>query len=100
MMEKLPENHDIQQWRQAYRVLQGCGSPHCPGDDRLIALILHETQDAEREQLADHLVRCRRCTDLYRTLLRIHHDLMGTLPGAGKSGSATTDGTGEGAEQL
>jgi hypothetical protein len=55
-MEKLPENHDIQQWRQAYRVLQGRGSPHCPGDDRLIALVLYETQDAERAQLADHLV--------------------------------------------
>jgi hypothetical protein len=98
MMEKWPEDRDIQQWRQGYRILQDGGGASCPDHDRLIALVLHETQDAERDQLADHLVRCRRCTDCYRTLLRLYHDLTGILPSTGQPGSVTTDGTGEGAE--
>jgi hypothetical protein len=80
MTDMWPKDLDLQSWRQAYRDLQGRGSPSCPPDERLIALVLHEDQSAEREPLADHLVSCRRCTDFYQLLLRVHRDLRGTLP--------------------
>lgn len=89
-MDAWPDDLDLQAWRQAYRELQGRGSPGCPPDERLIALVLHETQSAEREPLADHIVRCRRCTDLSRLLLRMHRDLAGTFPELAPSQPTTT----------
>jgi hypothetical protein len=80
MTDTWPDDLDLALWRQTYRGLQGPGSPDCPPDDRLIALVLHEPPRAEREQLADHIVRCRRCTDLYQFLLRVHHDLTEMRP--------------------
>jgi hypothetical protein len=50
------------------------GSPGCPPEACLIALVLHEPPRAERADLADHIVRCRRCTDVYQLLLRVRHD--------------------------
>jgi hypothetical protein len=38
-------------------------------------------------------VSCRRCTDLYQLLLRVHRDLTGAHPGPAPSESATTPGT-------
>jgi hypothetical protein len=72
-METWPDELGLAAWRQAYRNLQDPGSPGCPPEDRLIALVLHEPPRAEREELADHIVRCRRCTDLYQLLLRVRH---------------------------
>jgi hypothetical protein len=80
MMDTWPDDLDLASWRQAYRGLQGPGSPDCPPDDRLITLVLHEPLRAEREHLADHIVSCRRCTDLYQLLLRVHHDLTEMRP--------------------
>ena len=79
-MDTWPDDRDIELWREAYRSLQSHGSPSCPPDDRLIALVLHEHQSAGREQLADHIVSCRRCTDLYQILLRVHRDFTETRP--------------------
>ena len=80
IMDAWPDDLDIESWRQAYRDLQSHGSPSCPPDDHLIALVLHERPCAEREQLADHIVSCRRCTDLYRLLLHVHRDLTDGYP--------------------
>jgi hypothetical protein len=79
-MDTGPEDLELESWRQAYRDLQSRGSSSCPPDDRLIALVLHEHPGAEREQLADHIVSCRRCTDLAQLLLRVHRDLTRALP--------------------
>jgi hypothetical protein len=79
-METWPDDLDLAAWRQAYRSLQSLGSPGCPPEDCLIALILHEPPRAERAELAEHIVRCRRCTDLYQLLLRVHHDRRETRP--------------------
>jgi hypothetical protein len=89
-MDTWPDDPELQAWRQAYRDLQGRGSPTCPPDDRLIALVLHETPQAERAQLADHIVRCRRCTALSQLLLRVHRALTETLPEPAPPVSATT----------
>jgi hypothetical protein len=87
-METSPDNLDLESWRQAYRDLQRRGSPSCPPDDRLIALVLHEYPGAERAQLADHIVSCRRCTDLAQLLLRVHRDLTKVLPDPAPSDSS------------
>jgi hypothetical protein len=79
-METWPDELDLVAWRQAYRSLQDPGSLSCPPEDRLIALVLHEPTHAERAELADHIVRCRRCTDLYQLLLRVRHDRMAARP--------------------
>jgi hypothetical protein len=62
----------LKAWRQTYRALQGPGSPACPRDDELIALVLNEVDAGERQRLADHIVQCQRCTDMYRLLVRLH----------------------------
>jgi hypothetical protein len=79
-METWPDDLDLAAWRQAYRSLQDPGSPDCPSEDRLITLVLHEPPHAERAELADHIVRCRRCTGLYQLLLRVRHDRRETRP--------------------
>jgi hypothetical protein len=73
-METWPDDLDLMAWRQAYRSLQDPGSPGCPPEDRLITFVLHEPPRAERAALADHIVRCRRCTSLYQLLLRVRYD--------------------------
>jgi hypothetical protein len=79
-METWPDELGLAAWRQAYRSLQDAGSPSCPPEDRLIALVLHEPPCAERAELADHMVRCRRCTDLYQLLLCVRHDRRAARP--------------------
>jgi hypothetical protein len=92
-METWHDDLDLAAWRQAYRSLQTPGSPSCPPEDRLIALVLHEPSCAERAALADHIVRCRRCTDLYQLLLRVRHDRRETRPAlAPPEAAAPADG--------
>jgi hypothetical protein len=91
MMDTWPDDRDIESWRQAYRHLQGRGSPSCPSDDRLIDLVLHEHACAEREQLADHIVSCCRCTALCQILLRVHRDLTRVPLAPTPPESATTN---------
>jgi hypothetical protein len=91
-MNTRPDDLDLESWRQAYRDLQSRGSPSCPPDDRLIALVLHEDPGVERAQLADHIVSCRRCTALCQILLGVHRDLTGVLPAPVPPESATTSG--------
>jgi hypothetical protein len=92
-METWPDDLDIESWRQAYRDLQSRGSASCPPDDRLITLVLHGHPCPEREQLADHIVNCRRCTGLYRILLHVHRDLTGKHPDTAPSESTMTSET-------
>jgi hypothetical protein len=79
-MDTWPDHLDMEAWRQAYRDLQSRGSARCPPDDQLIDLALHKHSGNEREQLADHIVSCRRCTDLYRLLVHAHRDLTNGRP--------------------
>ena len=71
MSDPFRNDLDLKAWRQAYRALQAPGSPACPPDDQLIALVLNEVDAGERERLADHIVQCQRCTDTYRLLVRL-----------------------------
>ena len=72
MSDPFRNDLDLKAWRQAYRALQAPGSPACPPDDQLIALVLNEVDVGERERLADHIVQCQRCTDTYRLLVRLY----------------------------
>ncbi len=82
MMGSFPDDADLQSWRQAYRATQAPGSPACPTDDQLIAMVLNERHGEDRERLADHIVRCQRCTAAYQRLLRLHRAATEALPEA------------------
>ena len=81
---KDPASNDpaLRAWRQAYRATQAAGSSACPSDERLIALVLDEIADAERNQLVNHVVRCRPCTTTCHTLLRLQRVVDTELPDA------------------
>jgi hypothetical protein len=71
--------------REAYRALQGEGSPACPSDDELAGLVLGEDAEARRTALADHVVSCRRCSESVAILLETHREISGdgrTAPAA------------------
>jgi hypothetical protein len=72
MSDPFRDDPALKGWRQTYRALQGPGSPACPHDDELIALALTEVDVGERQRLADHIVQCQRCTDMYRLLVRLY----------------------------
>jgi hypothetical protein len=104
MMDMCPDDLDIESWRRAYRDFQGPGSASCPPDDHMIVLVLHEQPCTERGQLADHIVSCRRCTDLYRILVHVHRGLTGghddTVPlGSGVAPEMTEQRSGERGDQ-
>jgi hypothetical protein len=58
--------------RGAYRALQTGGSEQCPTDEELAALVAGEAAPPRREDLADHVVACRRCTESTGILLDVH----------------------------
>lgn len=72
MSDPFRNDPNLKAWRQAYRTLQAPGSQACPSDDQLIALVLNEVNAGERERLADHIVQCQCCTDMYRLLMRLY----------------------------
>ena len=72
MSDPFRNDLDLKAWRQTYRAMQAPGSPACPPDDQLIALVLNEVDAGERERLADHIVQCQCCTDTYRLLVRLY----------------------------
>ena len=63
--------------RETYRVLQAEGSPGCPTDEELAALALGEPEPARRDALADHVVRCRRCSETAGLLLEMRRETAG-----------------------
>ena len=74
MSDPFRNDPDLKAWRQAYRALQAPGSPACPSEHQLIALVLNEVDSGERQRLADHIVQCQRCTDMYRLLMRLYQE--------------------------
>jgi hypothetical protein len=62
---------DLKAWKRAYRSLQAPQSCNCLRDEQFLALILDAIHGAARTALADHIVRCQRCTDVYQWLLRL-----------------------------
>ena len=63
---------ELSAWRETYRGLQGEGGDDCPGDERLAALAIGELESPTRDELADHMVACRRCSGRYRDLASLH----------------------------
>ena len=57
--------------RESYRRLQSEGTAACPTSETLAALAIGEPVP-EREEIADHIVSCRRCGPDYQILLRTH----------------------------
>jgi len=75
-MDTFSNDMDLRGWRQAYKASQSPGSPTCPSDDRLIALVLRELHGEARDSLADHIVRCQRCSATCQMLLRLHRAVL------------------------
>jgi hypothetical protein len=67
-------------WRDAYGGLQSDGAASCPDAERLCALVLGEFGQADRLELADHVVACRRCSETMRDLLELHGEAALDLP--------------------
>jgi len=62
-------------WRRLYREhLQEEGSPACPAPELLAAAATGELDEGERQQVAAHVVACRRCAADFRTLLALHQE--------------------------
>ena len=57
-----------------YRELQGPGSDACPPTEALAALAVGERKP-ESENVADHVVSCRRCADDMQVLLRTRAEM-------------------------
>jgi hypothetical protein len=76
MMDALPNDADCNEadltaWQRAYRSLQAPRSCDCLRAEQFLALVLEAIHGAARTRLADHIVRCQRCTDVYQVLLRL-----------------------------
>jgi len=75
-----PETADL---RRAYRDLQEAGSPACPAPETLAALATGELEGDERRRVADHVVRCRSCTDSTQILMQTDAEAGGSRRAAG-----------------
>lgn len=63
--------------RAAYRALQAEGSAQCPADEELAALVVGEIEPPRREELADHVIACRRCAESAGILFEAHREAGG-----------------------
>jgi hypothetical protein len=75
-----PETADL---RRAYRDLQEAASGACPPPETLAALATGELAGEERQRLADHVVRCRSCTDNTQILMQTDAEAGGARRAAG-----------------
>src|SRR5262249_61691505 len=75
-----PETADL---RRAYRDLQEPGSGTCPAPETLAALATGELAGEERLRVADHVVRCRSCTDNAQILMQTDAEAGGARRAAG-----------------
>ena len=64
-----PESTDL---RRTYRALQNSGPEGCPPPDALTALAAGDLGGEERRKIADHVVRCRACSDNTQILMQTH----------------------------
>lgn len=65
------DDADLRAWKRAYRSLQVSGSQDCLSEEQFLAMLSEHLCGAARTNLADHIVQCQRCTDLYQLLLRL-----------------------------
>ena len=70
-MSAAPNAFDLQVWKERYRSVQIERSPDCLSETQFMAMILKRVHGAARRELADHVVACRRCTEIYQLLLRL-----------------------------
>lgn len=75
-----PDSPDL---RRTYRAVQEPGSEACPTPEALAALATGELAGDERQQIADHVVRCRACSENAQILLQAHAE-SGGRPRAGR----------------
>jgi len=69
-----PETPDL---RKSYSALQLAGSEGCPPPEALAALVTGELAGEERQRAADHVVRCRRCSETSQILFQTHASALG-----------------------
>lgn len=89
--EPEPMSHrpdDLAAWRRAYLADLPEGSPACPGEEELAALVLGEVAGDARLRLADHLVACRRCAGIYGTLAELDREATAAPAGAGRGAAS------------
>ena len=67
--EQGPDAADL---RKAYHALQERGSDGCPPPETLAALATGELAGDERKRIADHVIRCRTCSEAAQILLQTH----------------------------
>jgi hypothetical protein len=70
-MDPCDDDIDLNAWKRVYRSLQAPRSQDCLRDEQFLALLLEDICGAARAALADHIVQCQRCTDVYQMLLRL-----------------------------
>jgi hypothetical protein len=68
------QTSDLGAWREAYRTGLEPTPRGCPGEEALADLVTGEIAEVTRARVADHLVRCARCADDYRTLSTLHRE--------------------------
>jgi len=76
------DDPDLEAWRRAGKTLQVDGSDRCPDPGQLAELVITGSG-----ALADHIVSCRSCLPMYRSLLALHEHAAKELkePGAPRS---------------
>jgi len=62
---------------KAYRALQEKGSEACPQPETLAALAAGELAGEQRQRTANHVVRCRSCTESTQILIQTHAEAGG-----------------------
>jgi hypothetical protein len=75
--ERGPDTADFQ---KAYHALQEKGSDSCPPPETLAALVTGDLAGEERKRSADHVIRCRACSDATQILLQTDAE-AGSRPG-------------------
>lgn len=63
-------DRQVSSWRETYRALQSEGSNRCSDEVILATLAVGELESPVREQLVNHLVACRKCSERYRCLVQ------------------------------
>lgn len=72
------DDPELEAWRRAGKTLQIDGSDRCPDPGQLAELVIRGSGP-----LADHIVSCRSCLPVYRSLLALHEHAARELKESG-----------------
>lgn len=70
-MNACPNPADLKAWKQAYRSIQIARAPDCLSEAQFVAMVMDNIHGVARLKLANHIVQCQHCTDVYQLLLRL-----------------------------